>query len=509
MTDRFLVWLDVELIHYFITKFLQEKYDAEYSTVIDIPRNLQKYFEKQNIINFKKTWFYRDKISLKMKKPDLNYLSLFESKYGINLWQLAYNERNFYRFTKHHKFNDNEILWILEQECKFFEEVLNESKPTHFLLKLYDSHHLHLLYELCKQKGIKTMMLAPTRLANRAAIYSNFDELEKAQTQSNFVKSDINNKEQPEIILENYMDKNLPERQKTIITRWSYKTSKKSQAEAAIKFLLKTNFEEYGNYFPNYGKTLWRLVKKRIITSWKKNKNESFLNKHAIKEIPNESFVFFPLHVEPERTISIDAPYHTNQVEEIHQVAKSLPVNFKLFVKEHPVQFTAQPRDISFYKKILEMPNVRLIHPLVSSIKLIKQCSLIVTINGTVGLEGQFYGKPSIVLANPIYSCLPTVYKLKSYDELPQLIKSSLENKVDIQTVENFRKLLEQESFEFSWDDLSLNVAKTFFYGGFTGEVEISNNQIQSFMNKNKDIFEKLADEHLKKINLYKKLKNN
>ena len=58
----------------------------------------------------------------------MEYLNSFEEKYKINLWLLAINERLFYEYNEFHKFSREEILSILEDECKLFEKIL-EIKP--------------------------------------------------------------------------------------------------------------------------------------------------------------------------------------------------------------------------------------------------------------------------------------------------------------------------------------------------------------------------------------------
>ena len=110
---------------------------------------------------------------------------------------------------------------------------------------------------------------------------------------------------------------------------------------------------------------------------------QSFIDRKLAREISNEPFIFFPLHYEPERTLSTDAPYFTNQLETITNIAKSLPINFRLYVKEHPVMKTMGWRSISYYKKILELPNVKLIHPSLKPVLLYKKCALVITITGT------------------------------------------------------------------------------------------------------------------------------
>ena len=65
----------------------------------------------------KKTWFLYDYIK-KSQKPDLDYLSEFEKKYDIELWKLANNDRIFFKYNMYYNFSENEILSILEQQCK-------------------------------------------------------------------------------------------------------------------------------------------------------------------------------------------------------------------------------------------------------------------------------------------------------------------------------------------------------------------------------------------------------
>ena len=64
------------------------------------------------IINFKEKWFLHD-YTLPEKNVDVEYLKEFEEKYKIDLWNLAINERLFYRFNDFYKFSRLEILSIL------------------------------------------------------------------------------------------------------------------------------------------------------------------------------------------------------------------------------------------------------------------------------------------------------------------------------------------------------------------------------------------------------------
>ena len=63
---------------------------------------------------------------------------------------------------------------------------------------------------------------------------------------------------------------------------------------------------------------------------------------------------------------------------------------------------------------------------------------MIVTIVGTLGLEAAYYGKPSMVFSNTIFSELPSVYELTDYEELPLAIRKSLKQQVNFDDVNSF-----------------------------------------------------------------------
>ena len=493
---KILFWLDAEMIHFPIAKYMKESLDAEFSAVLDVSIPLKKFFEKQKIVSFKKMWFYRDNVNVGSSEFDINYLKEFEKKYEINLWEIAFNERNFYKYCKFHKFSKNEILCILEQECHFFESILEDYRPDYFLLKLYSAHHLHLLYLMCRQKQIPTFVLFPTRIANRSIISSNVDVIDETSKKDNTFDSFQFTEKSTEKMSEKVLQK-----QKTNVERWNYNESITKKLFQIIKFVLQTNYSEYTNYFPNYKKTPINYFKQTFGNMIKRKKINNFFKKNALTDIPQQKFIFFPLHIEPERTISIDASFSNNQIEIIHQIAKSLPVDYMLFVKEHPVQFTGPPKELSFYKNIIDMPNVKLFHSSVSSLDLMKKCDLVATINGTVGFECQFYGKPTIVFGDPIYSHLPLVLKCKNFYDLPNIIKKGITLKPDIKEIQKFEKLYLEKSFDFSWDELSLKIAKEFFHGGFSGEKEIDENHMKYFINENSEIFNALSLQYINKLN--------
>src|SRR3989338_9588009 len=118
MKDKIIFWIDAFPLSFFLSYYFGKQYDCELYAIMDITDQPKKFYQKQKLVNFKKVWFYHDHITI--KKPDLNYLKSFEEKYKINLWTLAYNERIFYQYNEFYKFSLDEVLSILEHECKLF-----------------------------------------------------------------------------------------------------------------------------------------------------------------------------------------------------------------------------------------------------------------------------------------------------------------------------------------------------------------------------------------------------
>jgi len=506
MNKKIIFWIDDGHINFGIAKFLQEKCDYDLFAVYDLNYITKKFYQNQKLVNFNKVWFWRNYLSPKPHKPDLEYLKEFERKYKINLWLLAISERNFYRFNKFHKFSHDEILSITEDECKIFEKILDEVKPDFLVIGITDLHRNHLFKELCQSKGIRVLMWTGTRFASRTVISSNYDTIDNFDASSIQLNEKIPSKEN---LLE-YINKHNPK--KAINNRFVNREIKlgiKKILERHIKFLFICN-NEYRKFYENWEKTKLRFLLSKeftiplILTRWYR---EKYLDKNSIKNFSTEDqFIYYPLQHEPERTLLMDAPFFTNQLEIISQIAKSIPVGHKLFVKEHFSMRRTAWRERSYYKKILDLPNVQLVHPSVESNLLLKNCSMVATVTGTTALEAGFYQKPSIVFSDSIYSYLPFITRVRNFEELPSIIRSSLEKKFDYSTINHYLKLMTENSFDVDPQQLHYDVLNQLQeYGGLLKEVDISPTKMESFLNSHRKELEKLSSEYIKKIKQYEK----
>jgi len=500
MADKIIFWLNANMLFFGLATNLQKTYDCKLYAVIDITNRTKKFFEEQNLVNFQKIWFLHDHIQ-KTYKIDIDYLRNFEKKYSINLWQLGFNERIFYQHNEFYKFTQDEILSILEKECKLYESILDEIQPDFLITNETALHQQHLFYEICRKRGIKVLMLNQSKFAYKCIISQELHKLDSMPALSK-----IPSKKRTFDELLNVLTSTDNTKQLQLYSK-NFGNSKSSKLKAVSEYIFKSDNSNTETHFSYYGRSKFKVLVDYLIKSRKATTRKSFIDKYLEYEIyDNEQFVLFTLHQEPERTLLIAAPFYTNQLEVIRHIAKSLPPGYKLYVKEHFSQLLREWREISYYKEIIEIPNVRLYHPSANIEPLIQKSSLVISIGGTTSFEAAFYQKPSIIMADLGFAILPSVQKLNSLEELPLMIRHGLETKVNSDDLDKYLSILDEHSFDFDLKGYESNEANSFRYGGNYHDTIITNEQMKSFLDENQNLFDMLTNQHIKKLNYFKKI---
>jgi hypothetical protein len=210
------------------------------------------------------------------------------------------------------------------------------------------------------------------------------------------------------------------------------KTSSSSAVRKVIALLAqeyKYRFGEYrdDNHISGY---IGPIVGHRIVRpcrAWLMEKRFSGLYVKS-EDLPLLNYAFFPLHTEPEVTLSVYSKPYLNQIEAVRLLSHNLPVGMKLVVKEHPWSIGKRP--LSYYRKLLEIPNVMLAHPSMKSRELISHSQLVTVIAGSIGFEGLMLNKPVIVLGGAPFSFLPSsmIRHISNPNLLGDQIRDLLEN---------------------------------------------------------------------------------
>ncbi len=501
MKTKIILWLDSELLTFSIAYYLKKMYDCELYAIIDITNGTKKFFETQNLVKFEKTWFYFDHVHPKNAKPDYEYLKNIEKKFELNLWTLGINERIFYQYNKFYKFSDNEILSILTQECQLFEKIIDEVNPDFFITKETIQHKDYLFYKLCKKIGIIPLVCYESIIGYKCIISQKEHTIDFI---TQLPEKEIKHSSFEE--LQNYF-RTFNKSTQVLDFRDKYMSSDLDRLKAAIKFLFLSNNDNINTHYTYFGRNKFRVLISELQSIRLRKSREKFMENNLNKKIfQNEKFLYYPLHIEQERSLLIAAPYYTNQIELIRSIAKSLPIDYKLYVKEHPSQANRNWRSISDYKEIMSIPNVRLFHPSFPSMELYKNCSSIITIGGGSGFEASLYGKPTILFGDMGYSILPSVVKVNNFDRLSDTIRESLSKNVNPLDIDRYISLLEEHSIDFDWSGMSMEILNRFFYGGHLVDVDISLDEIKYFLEEHKESFEKLISGFLLKIEQHGKM---
>jgi hypothetical protein len=491
-----LLWIDYGFLYFGISKYLQQK-NFKVSAIIDGMSSTKNFFETQKLIKFEKIWNFENNAS---DNIDYEYLKNFEKKYSINLWEIIFSDRYFYnKFNKYHKFNKNELLSILQNECKLFENILSEKKFDFVFMNTITHHYQQLFYKMCSSLGITVLTLEPTRFGSKwivitGSIYDWIPKPSPSSVELNFQTYDD---------IQNFLEENRPAKYFHEQSNVSNKKSRFAKLHAMLEFTYST--PSFPVKYTEYGRSKKNVLLKgmAIQHSRLRNKRQSFIDKNFVSHISNFSnIVYFPLHLEPERVLLLGAPYYANQISVIENICKCLPVDYTLFVKEHPAQYYEGWRNIEFYEKIMDLPNVELIHPSLNSDYIIENSSLVISIRGTASLEAALKGKPSIVLKPDIgHSLVSSVYALETWDELPKLIRNSLQTKCSPKDIVPYFSFIYENAFDFPNEYYSDELANHFSYNlGYLKQPEIDDDNMNIFLEKFDNLYETLANEFIKKI---------
>ena len=144
----------------------------------------------------------------------------------------------------------------------------------------------------------------------------------------------------------------------------------------------------------------------------------------TIDHPPETPYAFFGLHMQPESSIDVWAPFYSNQLSVIELISRSLPPTHQLLVKIHKSDVSNYSRDQ--LERIKLLPGIKLVAPKSDARGFIENADLVIAIQGTIGLEAALIGKPVIMLGDSPATFFPSVTRIGKIHELPALIKSKL-----------------------------------------------------------------------------------
>lgn len=459
------------LIGHQMAILLKEKYGIkEFCALVNL-RSSAKYLTFQKDIYYSKLILEEDVyIDAAKEKIDLAFLKAFEKEYGMpNAWPYILLDRVI-RFNLLRRlypsdtsiYSHEEMLKMFQAMAKKIISFLETEKPDFVFFSAISNLASLLLYQVAQKKNIKTLFICDPRLESRYALTNRYDAYGMIYRSFEDVKNNPNGPENARVI----------EQAKKFLESFQSRPTYYIKSSAAMSFFNVTPtsrlypfrflaparlvksihwwFKNYWNYFRNVNndrndytiiKPWWedwdKIVKKiRLIRGYGDLYDQPIMG---------EEYAYFALHTEPEYLPTLVAPFYKDQIWLIIQVARSLPVHMKLYVKDHPQMIGLRTR--AYYKAIKKIPNVRLINPAVSSFELTQKSKLSVTITGTSAWEALLLKKPAIIFGNVFYEKLSGVKLCRNIYDLPYMIREQLDRfKYNHDEIINFLAALYKES---------------------------------------------------------------
>jgi len=139
------------------------------------------------------------------------------------------------------------------------------------------------------------------------------------------------------------------------------------------------------------------------------------------RPVPGERYFVYPLHFHPEASTSVQAPYYAEEDAVVRALSLTLPDGYRLYVKEHPNAAGFKP--LVYYRRIAEMPNVRLLHWDVPVPPLLAAAEGVITLTSTMGYEALLMARPVFLLGNVFYRVHPFAEQVRGFSEMADALR--------------------------------------------------------------------------------------
>ena len=360
---------------------------------------------------------------------------------------------------------------------RFWEGYLDEY-PIDFFISQNVPHEVfdYVLLEVCKQRGIKTLMFYQSQLSDCIVPMQCFDKkvlgLENAMKDSLYDAAGEEDKKYIENDITAILDNKMPfyMKRNSLLKKGVQEIQRiTGKAKASKDYFYKRLSISYLAY-------KFELEKRRIRLRRATRKLNRAYRKSAASVNSVEPYIYLALHYQPELTTCPLAGAFVDQGLIIDLLSKAAPENVKIYVKEHPKQ-TAIGRDLLFYERYSNLPNVRFVPFEYSSFRLMDESLCVATCTGTAGWEALVRGKQVLVFGNIFFEDAPGAHRIKNLEDLKKAFgfimneKSAVDHRA---AIKNYMAALRKVSVRGIIDPAYVPVSAI--------GIEESNNNIASYI---------------------------
>jgi hypothetical protein len=413
-----------------IAKRLQSLEEVEEIGARVVGREPHYYLSNQSEVEYSELHCVQDVHRNIRENPlDINRLEQLEQKYGRPFLTSYLNADRNLRELDH-----TEQQRMIQQWVDFYVDLFEQFEPDIVLTRGVAASHTWIPFDLVQHRGGTAYSVFPVRIGDRFSFMENthFGEFKDiSETFENIhggcvdITDHSNAYSTAKTYLKDVREHGVRPDYFSNMTGRKISQSLKNLAVAPARYTKYAYYYHISNDEENYIRDDHtrpsvmdrirndaRQVYRRIRTQ-----RLDFFDEPGV----DEEFVFFPLHYQPEIALMIGAPMYTNQIAAVKQVSDSLPIGHKLYVKDHPAMGFQRP--LAYYRRINEIPNVRVLDPKVDSHDLIRHSDLVTTITGTAGFEALKLRKPTITIGNCYYNSMPMVGHCENPNDLAETIE--------------------------------------------------------------------------------------
>jgi hypothetical protein len=223
--------------------------------------------------------------------------------------------------------------------------------------------------------------------------------------------------------------------------------------------------QAYNHYKGNNRQGMYYLTSKirYVVRQWRDGRWLLRQNSPTLSDLGDKRFVFFPLHVEPEIALQGKSPEFLVQIAAILSLARHLPANTVLVVKEH--MSGAGRRPPGFYRQIRDLKNVVWLDVRELGLEVVRKATAVATISGTAGFEAAVLGIPVLAFGrHNLFNFLPHVFEIREEEQLRGYLKTILGDDVSkTAAIEAGARFLESvKSVSFDLDEYNHLTASGF-----------------------------------------------
>jgi hypothetical protein len=411
--------------HKFYNILIKNLKESGHTIFIACDSNYSK-FANQLDLNLYNTYVFTDFIEC--NQPQLNILNKYKD-YNLNNALISDIERSeYYDINSFDYVKD--IKYLQSYLLNYYEYIFASAKIDIILYEEVSNSFAYYAWITSQYHQLRYIGIRTSRIPGRFSFVSNPNHEHKKYESSldDIIKGKLLLTSETILFCESYInniDNIVPDYMSfgsvsTTNFLYRYFSSEKLRK---LSLIIKLSFicrEYYSYQVGNPFKLSFNMVTRNFYRLIKL----PFVKLFYRKFISEEQYFLYPLHFHPESSTSVQSSEFLNEYELIKNIAFNLPINTHLYVKDHPSAY-AYP-NLSFYKSISKLPNVRLLSPFEDTKFLIKNSIGVITQTSTIGYEALLLNKYVFLFGNVFYQYHKNIVEIDNPKNLFELLSKAI-----------------------------------------------------------------------------------